>query len=263
MKQIIIFLLLIFAISAFGFEEEGEASWYGGKFQGRTTANGEIFDTNLFTAAHKTLPFNSIVKVTNLENNLSVIVRINDRGPFIEGRIIDLSMAAADIIGLVRSGHSPVVIEVIDTSVTNPTKENQEGLNILPVSSEPDNSDVDKNDDTQFDNQTGNDDTDLVETEVSQDDSPVDNPPVEEKLPLTVNSNTLSIQVGSFSIEENAGNLKQILESQSFNVRLERVSSGFMRVIITKINNEDLEETKQILSGLGITDVIVREENNS
>jgi len=67
-------------------------------------------------AAHKSLSFGSLVKVTNLENDLSVIVRINDRGPFIEGRIIDLSMAAAEIIGLVRSGHSPVIIEVIGQS---------------------------------------------------------------------------------------------------------------------------------------------------
>jgi len=81
--------------------------------------------------------------------------------------------------------------------------------------------------------------------------------------PVTTNTNTLSIQVGSFSIEENAGNLKQMLETQSFNVRLKRVSSGFTRVIITKISSIDLEKTKQILTGLGITDVIVREENNS
>ncbi len=271
MKQITIFLLLILTLSAFGYEEEGEASWYGGKFQGRTTANGEIFDTNLYTAAHKFLPFNSIVKVTNLENNLSVVVRINDRGPFIEGRIIDLSMAAADIIGVVRSGHSPVIIEVIGQSDINPGVEDQTALNPAPASEEAE--------DVVVVNPLESDVT-LADTEtqpISEQETPVEDkmpeddpiiqvvtPTAEEKAPLIIVAiNTFSIQVGSFSIEENAGNLKQLLESQSFNVRLEKVSSGFTRVIITRINNKDLEDAKQILSGLGITDVIVREENNS
>ena len=83
MKQILITLLLILTVSAFGYEEQGEASWYGGKFQGRTTANGEIFDTNLFTAAHKTLPFNSIVKVTTstLYSCCSHFIRIEVSNP--------------------------------------------------------------------------------------------------------------------------------------------------------------------------------------
>lgn len=77
-----------------GYTQEGEASWYGPGFQGRKTANGERFDTHEMTAAHKTLPFNTLVKVTNLSNDISTVVRINDRGPFIRGRIIDLSKAA-------------------------------------------------------------------------------------------------------------------------------------------------------------------------
>lgn len=78
------------------FVEIGEASWYGPGFHGRKTASGERFNTSELTAAHKTLPFGTLLKVTNLENNLSVIVRINDRGPYIRGRIIDLSRAAKD-----------------------------------------------------------------------------------------------------------------------------------------------------------------------
>ncbi len=93
--------------------EVGFASWYGGKFQGRHTASGERFDTNKLTAAHKTLPFGTIVRVTNLENNLSVEVRINDRGPFIKGRIIDLSRAAADAIGMAGKGIALVKVEPI------------------------------------------------------------------------------------------------------------------------------------------------------
>jgi rare lipoprotein A len=96
-----------------GYREEGIASWYGGKFQGRKTANGEIFDTNELTAAHKTLPFGTIVKVTSKDSGESVEVRINDRGPFVEGRVIDLSRAAADKISMVGSGVANVRLEVI------------------------------------------------------------------------------------------------------------------------------------------------------
>ncbi|UQZ88982.1 hypothetical protein C4J81_07145 [Deltaproteobacteria bacterium Smac51] len=86
--------------SARGYDETGLATWYGGKFHGRKTANGEKFNTRKLTAAHKTLPFNTMVEVTNLSNNRTVIVRINDRGPFSDKHVIDLSRAAADAIGM-------------------------------------------------------------------------------------------------------------------------------------------------------------------
>jgi rare lipoprotein A len=108
-----ILLLLLLGTTLFALEQEGLASWYGGKFQGRYTANGEIFDTNKFTAAHKTLAFGTLVKVTNLENGQSTVVRINDRGPFIPGRIIDLSRAAASTIGMTGQGVARVRIEVL------------------------------------------------------------------------------------------------------------------------------------------------------
>lgn len=94
------------------FSQTGYASWYGGKFQGRQTASGEIFDTHKLTAAHKTLPFGTIVTVINLKNGKKVDVRINDRGPFVKGRIIDLSMAAAREIELLGDGVGRVRIDV-------------------------------------------------------------------------------------------------------------------------------------------------------
>ncbi len=112
-KKLSLLLLLTMAASFLTALETGGASWYGGKFQGRLTANGEIFDTNKFTAAHKTLPFNTIVEVTNLDNSKTVLVRINDRGPFVKGRIIDLSRAAAEKIGLVGRGVGHVQLKVI------------------------------------------------------------------------------------------------------------------------------------------------------
>lgn len=99
--------------SAQGYKEEGIASWYGTKFHGRRTSSGEVYDMFEMTAAHKTLPLPSYVRVTNLDNNRSVIVRVNDRGPFVSNRIIDLSYSAAHKIGVFRSGTAPVMVEHI------------------------------------------------------------------------------------------------------------------------------------------------------
>jgi rare lipoprotein A len=90
------------------------ASYYGGKFHGRKTANGERFNMNALTAAHKTLPFGTRLRVTNPESGQSVTVRINDRGPYIRGRDLDLSRAAAEQIGLIQAGHGQVAVEVLN-----------------------------------------------------------------------------------------------------------------------------------------------------
>ncbi len=95
------------------FTQRGYASWYGGKFQGRTTACGIKFDTYKLYAAHKTLPCGTIVKVKNLKNNKEVNVKIVDRGPFKRGRIIDLSYKSAKEIGIISDGTAPVEIEVV------------------------------------------------------------------------------------------------------------------------------------------------------
>lgn len=99
--------------SSWGFTEEGVASWYGEDFHGKATANGECYNMYNFTAAHRTLPLPTVVRVTNMENNKSVVVKVNDRGPFARGRIIDLSYAAAQSIGMVGKGTAPVRIEAL------------------------------------------------------------------------------------------------------------------------------------------------------
>ncbi|MCD9496272.1 septal ring lytic transglycosylase RlpA family protein [Photobacterium carnosum] len=96
-----------------GYTETGFASWYGEKFHGHKTANGEVYNMFAMTAAHKTLPLPSFVRVTNTLNHKSIIVRVNDRGPFHDGRIIDLSMAAASKLGVISYGTAPVKIEVL------------------------------------------------------------------------------------------------------------------------------------------------------
>jgi len=97
-----------------GYTEDGQASYYSMKFQFRSTSSGERFNQLALTAAHRTLPFGTIVRVTNLKNHQSVVVKINDRGPFIDGRIIDLSRYAFSKIGKTDSGILDVKIEVIN-----------------------------------------------------------------------------------------------------------------------------------------------------
>ncbi len=104
--------------------EEGIASWYGPKFHGKLTANGEEYDMHQLTAAHRTLPFNSIIKVKNLDNGKSVLVRINDRGPFAKNRIIDLSKKAAQEISMIGNGTAPVALMIMGDNLHNSRTDN-------------------------------------------------------------------------------------------------------------------------------------------
>jgi len=97
----------------YGYVETGTASWYGRHFHGRRTANGEIYDMNEVTAAHRTLPMPSMVRVTNLDNGRSIAVRINDRGPFAKNRIIDLSRRSAQLLGYLSKGLARVRVEIM------------------------------------------------------------------------------------------------------------------------------------------------------
>ena len=119
-----IFILLIFTfIAGFSaaqtadvknFRQEGIASWYGREFDGKPTASGEIYNSSLLTAAHPSLPFGTMLKVTNKNNSRQVIVRVNDRGPFVAARIVDLSRGAAEILDMIKTGTAPVLIEQTD-----------------------------------------------------------------------------------------------------------------------------------------------------
>lgn len=112
-------ILLLMAVAASGcastkrVTETGMASWYGPDFHGKNTANGEVYDQDGMTAAHKTLPFGTIVRVTNLDNGRQVTVRINDRGPYARGRIIDLSRAAAREVDMIGAGTARVRVEIL------------------------------------------------------------------------------------------------------------------------------------------------------
>jgi rare lipoprotein A len=129
MKQKFFILFLFTAVLFFGqkisaqaqgldiFRQEGIASWYGREFDGRPTASGEIYDSSQLTAAHPNLPFGTMLTVTNRHNNRSVTVRVNDRGPFVAARIIDVSRAAAEQLDMIVTGTAPVTIESIERIV--------------------------------------------------------------------------------------------------------------------------------------------------
>ncbi len=106
--------------SAHGYSERGVASWYGEKFHGRRTSSGEIYDMYLMTAAHKTLPLPTYVRVTNLKNGSAVVVKVNDRGPFVYNRIIDLSYTAAKRLGIIENGTGLVEVEALHNAPAPP-----------------------------------------------------------------------------------------------------------------------------------------------
>jgi len=143
-KLFLLFLLvlpIIFVFSSCGKEYvykprkarvTGVASWYGPGFHGRTTANGEKYNQNALTAAHRKLPFGTRVKVVNLKNKKEVIVRINDRGPYVRGRVIDLSKAAANRLDFIKSGITKVSLEIVPKKMKKvipaPKKATREGV---------------------------------------------------------------------------------------------------------------------------------------
>jgi rare lipoprotein A len=113
---LLLILSFFLPLSGLSFEryiQYGNASWYGRKFHGKKTASGERFNKQSFTGAHKQLPFGTIIRVTNLRNGRDVYVRINDRGPFVSGRIVDISRAAAEAIGFRNRGVAKVRVEVV------------------------------------------------------------------------------------------------------------------------------------------------------
>jgi len=146
MRIAIIFLILqglvLSGFAQVGFTQEGVASIYSEKFEGRTTASGESYSFRKATCAHLTIPFGSLVKVTNLSNNLSVVVRVNDRGPFSPDRIIDLSRSAAEKLGFANAGTAKVKIEVIEGSAQSQANSqnqivNSQNTNQVGVSNNP------------------------------------------------------------------------------------------------------------------------------
>ncbi len=210
----------------YSYNETGIASWYGSKFHNNLTANGEIYDMNTLTAAHKTLPLPSVVRVTNLENGRSLVLRVNDRGPFVNNRVIDISRRGAQLLGFKEKGTAKVRVEVLPKESKDLKDKIVKGASF----------DLDKYNKEEA-QATATKKTDEVKSSAiavanyknlpplaNQPPSTIPQKPVKtETLQVTtgnISSNTLTksitgkfIQVGAFSNEANANRLKETLSS--------------------------------------------------
>jgi rare lipoprotein A len=219
---------------------EAMASWYGEEFNGRPTSSGEIFDMNAMTAAHKTLPFGTMLELTNLSNGKKALVRVNDRGPFVESREIDVSKAAARELGMIGSGTTKVSIrriDALDAAAVQAAQSPADSPATSPMSA------------------TG--------TAPATSPAPAGNEPATVAAPVLGDKPTgvtWRIQLGSFSREENAMRLVVKLRKDGFNPAFEK-ASGVTRVVITSIDAGALATVKDQLARAGYADYVIRQES--
>jgi len=259
------------AASADVFRQDGIASWYGREFEGRPTASGEIFDSSLLTAAHPSLPFGTRVVVTNQHNNKSVTVRVNDRGPFVPARIIDISRAAAEQLDMIVTGTAPVSVVSIDRiSASNLTV----GTQVTAPSAAASASVLEER---------------RIPAPVTQaqpaaaPSAPVYTPqPVasaavfeDRRMPasqikLSPELNILAaknyrLQIGSFRNAKNAVDAFDKLKAAGLSPNYERFVNEqnveYYRVVLAGIPGVDVQSTAERLSAAGFREAIIREEN--
>nr|WP_051373880.1 septal ring lytic transglycosylase RlpA family protein [Borrelia hispanica] len=236
-----IFLFLIVATMQLNSATVGLASWYGEAFHGKTTANGEKFDMTALTAAHKELPFNSVVRVTNLLNNRTVVVRINDRGPFRKDRIIDLSKSAAEKLDFIGIGVAPVKIEILK-QVDIKNIENQKSENNLDVKDVPKSN-------------SNNDVVDLKTDKgvvVGKEHTEV----AGQILNNTDKEPDFYIQVGSYKTKDYAQRAYKILEKVGLNVFVN--SHGPFFTVFIPTYADDVQKNVELIKSTGYKDILVR-----
>ena len=237
--------------SAGAFIEEGRASWYGKQSQGQKTSLGETYDMFKMTAAHPTLPLPSYVRVTNVTNQNSVIVRVNDRGPFIGDRIIDLSYVAAKKLGITSTGANNVIVESVSESqsITGSrlSQLNQQPQAGLPVGAIPETNSAP-------DYQSG---STLQNQQQSQLPQLVPSTPVVPTDNQTENQNRQSndqsqwLQIGAFSVAQNAQKLVARLKVSGYQNTQVAQKDGLYKVLVGPLDQQQLSLTQQSLKGNG------------
>jgi rare lipoprotein A len=233
-------LIVITAITALPLAAESEiikleanASYYGEEFNGRPTSSGEIFDMNAFTAAHRTLPFGTMLEVTNLANGKKVVVRVNDRGPFVPDREIDISKGAAKELNMIGTGTAKVSIRKID------------GIDAAAANAV----------------------SPVTAADPTPAQTPVNNTPITAapavvpapSLDTSITGSRWRIQLGSFSNEENANRLVVRLRKDGFNPAFEK-TGNLTRVVLAGIPEATLSETRGKLDKAGYGEYLVRRE---
>jgi rare lipoprotein A len=209
--------------TADGYNETGIASWYGTKFHGKKTANGERYDMYAMSAAHKTLPLPTMVRVTNLDNGRSVVVRVNDRGPFVKSRVIDLSYAAAKTLGYDNAGTASVRVEVLGNRVAS-----SKSRNIQPAPVQ----------------------------------RPVILPqPKVTSITPTAKSGMMYIQLGAFSSHINAKQLKESLKGEYPSVQIYEKNGGYSEIFRVRLGPftdvERIEDVVLSIQDRGYSNAIV------
>jgi rare lipoprotein A len=201
----------------YNYVETGIASWYGPKFNGKRTANGEIFDQNLITAAHRTLPLPSLVRVTNLDNGRSIKVKVNDRGPFAHSRIIDMSRKGAQLLGFQRRGTAKVRVEILAEESRQFALEGARGVqlaqatngNDVPPKDRPPVTAAPRGTVTQAPlNSPAPKPAPNTTAPKATDQQVVQRPPTEEVIRVPVEKTNMYIQAGAFSDFDNANRLR-------------------------------------------------------
>ena len=221
------------------------ASYYGEPFHGRPTSSGEPFDMNAYTAAHRTLPFGTMVEVTNLENGKKVIVRINDRGPFVGNREIDLSRAAAEAIGMIGQGIARVSIKRVgqqEVAVETNTDTPRKTIEPQPNSESMTTSNTSSND--------------AIKDTYQEQRVMVYMPTTPEQTKGVL----WRIQVGSFAREENALQLVVKLREIGFEPAYEKTETH-VRVVLYGIRPTDLEKVKAVLDNNNYRGYVIRQES--
>ena len=208
------------------YKSSAVASYYADKYHGRKTSNGETFNMYDLTAAHKTLPFNTKVKVTNLSNGKSVVVRINDRGPFVKGREIDLSKAAAVKIGMIKSGTAKVSLEIVGAS-------GSEKVGGTASESQAKNSSGGSSGKSAF-----------------------------AKTAAASSCDRWNIQLAAFSSKKNAAIFAADVQAAGFKrLAYQTTKSGIVRVIIKDLPTDKVQPTLSALEKKGYKNYLIRERN--
>lgn len=234
-KTINIFILITVCSFAFCgeiYRERATVSYYAGDFNGKKTSNGEYFNMNDLTCASKSLPFDTILKITNRANGKSVQVRVNDRGPFVEGRELDLSKAAAQKLDMIKSGTATVRIEIIkrgpDTKISKQTAE--KAAQIMAKKS-------------------GGQTPTISKPQKSQ----------ESKQKLYPEGKHWDIQIGAYSTRENANKMAQKLLKDGFQDVVFQKGNEVFRVVIRSVPSNKVSSLEKKLNSLGYTGYVIKQ----
>jgi rare lipoprotein A len=225
------------------FRQEGIASWYGPEFDGRPTASGEIFNSTLLTAAHPSLPFGTVLTVTNKHNNKKVTVRVNDRGPFVAARIIDVSKAAAEQLDMIATGTAPVMVESTGGTAAAPAKTAApaagSGIVDAPMAA-------------------GSPPEAVTAAPVRAEPRPRPAAEMKSSVPLE-EDRPYRLQVGAYKVAGNAVAAFEKLKDAGLNPAYER-SGEYFRVVLAGIRGREVLSVAEKIGAAGFREALVRAE---